>query len=46
MTLIFIIKLDLPGWKTATLEYYYINYSDGNKSDKIIPEGISINNDF
>lgn len=36
----------LPGWKTATLEYYYINYSDGSKSSKIIPEGITIDNDF
>lgn len=36
----------LPGWNTATLEYYYINYSDGSKSDKIVPNGITIDNDF
>lgn len=36
----------LPGWTTATLEYYYINYSDGSKSDKIEPAGITIDNDF
>lgn len=36
----------LPGWKTATLESYYINYSDGSKSDVIFPPLITITNNY